>query len=128
MHRTINTQGVVLSRTDFGEADRIIHFLTPDHGKVTGIAKGVRKSKSKLAGGIELFSVSELTFIVGKSEIYTIISARLEKHFDNITKELERTNVGYETIRLLNKATEDNPEPEYFNLLTHVFEALNISA
>jgi DNA repair protein RecO (recombination protein O) len=126
MHRTINTQGVVLSRTDFGEADRIIHFLTPDHGKVTGIAKGVRKSKSKLAGGIELFSVSELTFIVGKSEIYTIISARLENHFDNITKELERTNVGYETIRLLNKATEDNPEPEYFNLITHVFEALNI--
>jgi DNA repair protein RecO (recombination protein O) len=126
MHKTINTQGVVLSRTDFGEADRIIHFLTPDHGKVTGIAKGVRKSKSKLAGGIELFSISDLTFIVGKSEIYTIISARLVNHFDNIAKELERTNVGYESIRLLNKATEDDPEPEYFSLINHVFEALNV--
>src|SRR5205814_1274862 len=108
---TINTQGVVLSRTDFGEADRIIHFLTPDHGKVTGIAKGVRKSKSKLAGGIELFSISELTFIVGKSEIYTIISARLINHFDNIVKDLNRTNIGYDFLRMVNKATEDNTGP-----------------
>jgi DNA repair protein RecO len=122
--KTILTQGIVLSRTDYGEADRILHFLTPDHGKLTGIAKGVRKSKSKLAGGIELFSTSELSFIVGKSEIYTIISARLIKHFGNIVKELNRTNTGYETIRLLNKATEDYPEAAYFNLLAQTFEAL----
>jgi DNA repair protein RecO len=123
--KTIVTQGIVLNRTDYGEADRILHFLTPDQGKLTGIAKGVRKSKSKLAGGIELFSTSELSFIVGKSEIYTIISARLIKHFGNIVKELNRTNTGYETIRLLNKATEDNPEAAYFNLLTQTFEALD---
>jgi DNA repair protein RecO (recombination protein O) len=123
--KTIVTRGIVLSRTDFGEADRIIHFLTPDQGKVTGIAKGVRKSKSKLAGGIELFSVSELSFIVGKSEIYTIISARLLTHYDNIVKELERTGTAYEAIRIINKATEDNPEPEYFNLLNQAFEAFD---
>jgi DNA repair protein RecO (recombination protein O) len=123
--QTINTQGIILTRTDFGEADRILHFLTPDHGKVSGIAKGVRKSKSKLAGSIELFSISELTFIVGKSEIYTIISARLINHFDNIVKELERTSVGYELIRLLNKATEDNPEEMYFRLLLQALHALD---
>jgi DNA repair protein RecO len=123
--QTINTQGIILTRTDFGEADRILHFLTPDHGKVSGIAKGVRKSKSKLAGSIELFSISELTFIVGKSEIYTIISARLINHFDNIVKELERTSVGYELIRLLNKATEDNPEEMYFRLLLQALQALD---
>jgi DNA repair protein RecO (recombination protein O) len=57
--KTIVTKGIVLTRTDYGEADRILHFLTPDQGKIAGIAKGVRKSKSKLAGGIELFSVSK---------------------------------------------------------------------
>jgi DNA repair protein RecO (recombination protein O) len=123
--KTIVTTGVVLSRTDYGEADRIIHFLTPDQGKITGIAKGVRKSKSKLAGGIEIFSVSELSFIVGKSEIYTIISARLVKHYDNIVKELERTNIAYECIRLVNKATEDNPESAYFKILEAAFETLD---
>jgi DNA repair protein RecO (recombination protein O) len=123
--KTIVTKGIVLSRTDYGEADRIIHFLTPDQGKITGIAKGVRKSKSRLAGGIELFSVSELSFIVGKSEIYTIISARLFRHYDNIVKELDRTNIAYEFIRAVNKATEDNPEPAYFNLLELAFESLD---
>jgi DNA repair protein RecO (recombination protein O) len=123
--QAINTQGIILTRTDFGEADRILHFLTPDRGKVSGIAKGVRKSKSKLAGGIELFSISELSFIVGKSDIYTIISARLVKHFDNIVKELDRTSTTYEAIRMLNKATEDSPEPAYFNILQQAFEALD---
>lgn len=123
--RQIVTRGIVLSRTDFGEADRILHFLTPDHGKVSAIAKGVRKSKSKLAGGIELFSVSELSFIIGKSDIYTITSARLIKHFDNIVKDMDRTNAGYDFIRTLNKATEDSAEPDYFNLLSTALESLD---
>jgi len=50
--KRINTHGIVLARTDFGEADRILTFLTPDNGKVKAIAKGVRKQKSKMAGGI----------------------------------------------------------------------------
>ena len=62
----INTQAIVLRRTDFGEADRIINFLTPDRGKISGLARGVRKQKSKLAGGIELFSVSDITYLVGR--------------------------------------------------------------
>jgi DNA repair protein RecO (recombination protein O) len=122
--KTIITTGVVLGRTDYGEADKILNFLTPDHGKVSGIAKGVRKSKSKLAGGIELFSISELSFIVGKSEIYTIISARLNKHYDNIVKDLNRTNIGYDFLRMINKATEDNAGPEYFELLSRSLEGL----
>jgi DNA repair protein RecO (recombination protein O) len=123
--KTIVTKGVVLSRTDYGEADRILHFLTPDHGKISAIAKGVRRSKSKLAGGIELFSISDLSFIVGKSEIYTIISARLDTHYGNIVKELERTNTGYDFLRLINKSTEDNADSEYFELIKQGLEALD---
>ncbi|MEK7561678.1 MAG: DNA repair protein RecO, partial [Patescibacteria group bacterium] len=80
MNRYI-TKGIVLSRTDYGEADRILSFLTIDHGKVRAIAKGVRKSKSKLAGGIELFSVSDLTLIIGRGELNTLISTRLVRHY-----------------------------------------------
>ncbi len=119
------TKGIILTRTDYGEADRILHFLTPDQGKISAIAKGVRKSKSKLAGGIELFSVSELSFIIGKSEIYTLTSARLVSYYDNIVKDIDRTNTGYEFIKLLNKATADNPEEDYFNLLRSAFAALD---
>ena len=119
------TQGIVLTRTDFGEADRIITFLTPERGKVTAIAKGVRKSKSKLAGGIELFSVSDLTLLPGRGEIQTLMSTRLARHYGNIVKEIARTQAAYEIIRLINKATEEAPEPAYFHLLKKSFEALD---
>lgn len=123
--KTLNTQAIVLSRTEFGEADRIITFLTPNQGKVKGLAKGVRKTKSKLAGGIELFSVSDISYIVGRGEICTIISTRLKEHFGQIVKNIERTNAGYDFIKLINKATEDHPEPAYFELMVQGFRALD---
>ncbi|HET9721664.1 MAG TPA: DNA repair protein RecO [Candidatus Saccharimonadales bacterium] len=122
------TQAIVLARTDFGEADRILTFITPDQGKVKAIAKGVRKTKSKLAGGIELFSVSDISFIPGRKEISTVVSTRLKKHYGQIVKDLDRTAVGFELIKRINKATEDSPEPAYFYLLQEAFEALDDSS
>jgi DNA repair protein RecO (recombination protein O) len=121
----ILTKGIVLSRTDYGEADRIITLLTPSNGKLRLMARGVRKIKSKLAGGIELFSVSDITYITGKGDIGTLISSRLDQHYGNIVGDLDRVQLGYELIKLLNKATEDHPEAEYFQLLQQTFEALN---
>ena len=50
----IKTLAYVLRRTNYGEADRILNIITPN-GKISAIAKGARKEKSKLAGGIEMF-------------------------------------------------------------------------
>ena len=121
----IVTEGIVLSRTNFGEADRIITMLTPDRGKVRLIAKGVRRSKSKLAGGIELFSVSQITYIPGKSEIHTLVSTRLKKYYEHIVQNINRTMLGYELLKRINRATEDATEAEYFELLTSTLDALN---
>jgi len=123
--KQLATKGIVLARTNYGEADRIVTLLTPDQGKLRLMAKGVRKPKSKLAGGIELFSVSDITFIRGKKDIGTLVSSRLATHFGNIVKDIDRTMLGYELIKLLNKATEDEPEKDYFNLLEKALESLN---
>ncbi len=124
----IVTTGIVLSRTDYGEADRILTVLTPDHGKLRLMARGVRKMKSKLAGGIELFSVSDITFIRGRGEIGTLISSRLSTHYRHIVKDIDRVQLGYELIKQLNKVTEDHPEPAYFELLQQAFMALDDTA
>jgi DNA repair protein RecO (recombination protein O) len=123
--KQIVTTGIILSRTNYAEADRILTILTPDQGKIRAIARGVRKVKSKLAGGIELFSVSSISFIRGKSELYTLTSTRLIKHYGRIVENLERTKLAYELVKLLNKVTEDEPGPEYFELLEQSFEALD---
>lgn len=119
------TQAIVLSRTDYGEADRILTLLTPDQGKLSLLAKGVRRVKSKLAGGIELFSISTITFIRGRGEVGTLVSARLEKHYSHIVEDLDRTMLGYDLIKLLHKNTEDEPEAAYFSLLQETFAALD---
>lgn len=123
----ITTRGIILTRTDFGEADRILTLLTPDHGKLRLMARGVRRVKSKLAGGIELFSVSDIVFIHGKGEIGTLISSRLDRYYGRIVSNLDRTMLGYDLIKLLNRVTEDEPEAEYFSLLQEAFGALDDS-
>jgi DNA repair protein RecO (recombination protein O) len=101
---SLKTRGIVLKRTDYGEADRIVTVLTSDQGKLRLMARGVRKPKAKLAGGIELFSVSDMSFIRGRGEIGTLISARLDEHYGDI---------------------EDEPEPEYFVLMEQALAALD---
>lgn len=119
------TTAIVLSRTDYSEADRIVTMLTSDYGKLRLIAKGVRKVKSKLAGGIELFSISHITFIRGRSDISTLVSTRLIKHYGHIVGDIDRVQLGYDLLKLVNRVTEDNAETEYFDLLEHTFEALD---
>ncbi len=123
--KTLITKGIVLSRTDYGEADRIITVITPDHGKLRLIVKGVRRMKSKMAGGIELFSINQLTYIKGRGEISTMISARSDKYYSHIVDDIDRVQLGYEIIKKLNKATEDNTEKEYYLLLHKCFQALD---
>jgi DNA repair protein RecO (recombination protein O) len=123
----LTTTAIILTRTNYGEADRIVTFITPDYGKLRLMAKGVRRVKSKLAGGIELFSVSQITFIRGRGDIGTLVSTRLLKHYGNIVSDIERVQFGYELIKRLHKITEDEADREYFDLLEQAFEALNDS-
>jgi DNA repair protein RecO len=121
----IVTTGIVLTRREFGEADRLITVITPDHGKVPLIAKGVRRPKSKLASGIELFSVSHITYLKGRGAFSTLVSSRLIMHYGAIVKNLERTMLGYDLLKILNKATEDAAGGEYFELLRQTFIGLD---
>jgi len=122
------TTAIVLTRTNYGEADRIVTVLTPDHGKLRLMAKGVRRVKSKLAGGIELFSVSHITFIKGRGDISTLVSSRLERYYGTIVQDIDRVQLGYDLIKLLNKTIEDEAEKEYFDLLEQAFLALDDAA
>jgi len=126
MNRNVTT-GIVLTRINFSEADRIITVLTPDFGKVRLMVKGARKPRSKMAGGIELFGVSYITFIEGRGDINTLISARPQTNYKNIVNDIKRTMLGYKVLKRVNKVTEDAPGNEYFDLLKSTLEALDNS-
>lgn len=126
--KQVVTRAIVLHRINYAEADRILTLLTPEHGKLRLMAKGVRKQKSKLAGGIELFSVSDITFVRGRGDIGTLVSARLDTHYSGILADIERTMAGYDTIKAVHKSTEDELEVAYFELVHTAFRALNTPA
>lgn len=125
MRNSFITEGIVLSRTDFGESDRVLTVITSDSGKLRIIAKGVRKPKSKLAGGIELLSVNSLTVLPGRGELDTLISSRLITSFCNIIGDLDRTMTSYNLLKRMNKATEDAVDGEYFQVLRGALQGLD---
>lgn len=126
MARTqIKTPAIVLRRTNYGEADRILQLLTPEQGKVSVMAKGVRREKSKLAGGIELFATCDVTIMPGKGDIGTLTGARLNTFFAQILKNYDRMQLGYEVIKQVGRATEMVSEPAFYELMETMYRVLN---
>ncbi|HEX2324037.1 MAG TPA: DNA repair protein RecO, partial [Chloroflexota bacterium] len=72
LERVYRTEGVVLRRQDFGEADRIISLYSPQHGKIRAIAKGVRRPRSRLGGHVELFT--HVTVLVAQGRNLDLIT------------------------------------------------------
>jgi DNA repair protein RecO (recombination protein O) len=123
--KNLATEGIILRRIDYGEADRIITLLTRDFGKIRVMARGVRKQKSKMAGGIELFSVSEIHFIKGRGDIDTLMSTRLISHYGAIVANLSRTESAYNFLKVIDKTVEDFAGSEYYPVLHESLAALN---
>ena len=120
------TRAIVLRRTNYGEADRIVRLLTP-LGQRSVMAKGVRREKSKLAGGIELFAVSDVVINSGKGDLGIITSARLVQFYRHILEDYDRLQFGYEAINLVSKASENIDEPEWYGILSEVYMGLDVS-
>src|ERR1700752_1428873 len=70
----LKTGGIVLRSIRYGEADRILHLYTPDHGRVSAIAKGVRRAKSRFGGRLEPFFRLDLVLYQGRSDLMTVTS------------------------------------------------------
>lgn len=121
---TERTQAIILRRTNFGEADRVLKMITP-LGQRSVMAKGVRREKSKLAGGIELFGISDITMQTGKGDLGVLTSARLIYFYRHILEDYDRLQFGYEAINLTSKASEMVDEPEWFDVLGEVYKGLD---
>lgn len=119
-----STRAIVLRRTNYGEADRIIKLLTP-LGQRSVIAKGVRREKSKLAGGIELFAVSDVVISSGKGNLGVLTSARLVQFYRHILEDYDKLQFGYEVINFVSRVTDTVDDEGWFTVLEQVYEGLD---
>ena len=121
----IRTKAIVLRRTNFGEADRIINFLT-EQGIIAAIAKGVRKEKSKLAGSVELFTVSDITLHKGlNNKLCVLTSAKMLEHYGEIVYKLPELELAGMIMKKIARFAETSTGPEYFDLLHQILAALD---
>jgi DNA repair protein RecO (recombination protein O) len=57
-----HSEAIVLRTYRVGEADKVVVFLTREHGKIQGLAKGARRPRSRFGGSLEIGTELELTF------------------------------------------------------------------
>ncbi len=115
MNRTYKVEGIVIKRSNFGEADRIITVFTQRKGKIRIKAPGVRRIKSKRAPHIELFNYSRLYLHIGQ-HIDIVTEAQVLESYDILRKDLRRVSVAYYIAELI-----ENLCPE-LSVHTDVFE------
>jgi len=82
-------QGIVLRSFPFGEADRVVVLLSPNHGKLRTVAKGVRKTKSRFGGRLEPFCHVDLVLYEGRN-LDTITQVSIIEPFHRLRADLDR--------------------------------------
>ena len=120
---TLKTSGIVLRRTNYGEADRIINLITPV-GKVSAIAKGARREKSKLAGGIEMFLLSDYVIRFSKSDMGIVASAKMVEHFEKIMSDYDKMELAGVILKKIS-AVDAHESRKYFEITLQCLRALN---
>ncbi|MBZ9572336.1 DNA repair protein RecO [Patescibacteria group bacterium] len=119
------TQGIILKKEDLREADRVFTFFTRDFGKLELLARGERKIKSKLRAGLELFYLTDIEFIQGKT-YKTLTDTSLIDNFKNIRKNLERLKIANLIAEILNDFLKGEEKDEnLWELLNDIFLKLN---
>jgi len=115
--RSYKTEGIVLKRVNYGEADRILTVYTKHYGKIRVMAKGVRKLTSRKAGSLEVFNQAVLFLVKGKN-MDLITEAQTVNLFSSWRKDLLKVGVAYYLCELVDKLTpEEQPHPAIFNYL-----------
>ncbi|MFZ7103725.1 MAG: DNA repair protein RecO [Peptococcaceae bacterium] len=89
LREIIKTQAVILRARNYSEADQLLTLFTEKLGKVTAIVKGVKKPKSKLRGGVQVFSHTNVNLYLGKS-LATLTQAEVVNTFAPLREDLLR--------------------------------------
>ncbi len=126
-YKSYSAEGFILARRNFGEADRILVLFTKEFGKISLLAKGVRKLTSRKRGGIEVFNKIKFSAVKGKS-LDILTEVEVLNAYDSIREDLRRVSIAYYFSEVIGRVTRDNEKHmEVFEILGKYFDKLTIS-
>ncbi len=123
--RIRKVEAVIISHKDFGEADRLIRLFSLEYGKLSAIAKGARKIRSRKAAHIEPFTYSALVLAKGQS-FWIITQADTKNAYLSIRADLRKTAKAAYVLELADRLTGDEQtEPAIFHLITGTLKRID---
>jgi DNA repair protein RecO (recombination protein O) len=119
------TDAIVLTRFDYGEADRIMTLFTPAHGKFKAIAKGVRRTTSRLGGALE--PLAELRVALARGRTFDVVTqVEVTQPWLRLRDSLESTATAWYLAELADRSMEERHEAEgLYALLRRAYELLD---
>ena len=112
--------GLILRTRPLTDTSLIVHWLTPDFGRIATVAKGARRQKSSFAGKLDLFYLADFSFQRSRrSELHQLREVSLRETHAPIRKEMEYLQQASYSAALIEQTTEmDTPIPEIYSLMT----------
>src|SRR5436309_7026126 len=126
MPGSLKTEALVLRSIRYGEADRILHLYTPRHGRLSAIAKGVRRSRSRFGARLEPFFHIGVLLHEGRSELFTVTGADTLATHAGLRDHAGTLDAAARACDAVARLFEtDDPHPEVFRLLANELALLS---
>jgi len=120
------TSGLILRTRPLTETSLIVHWLTPELGRVATVAKGARRPKSPFAGKLDLFYTADFSFSRSRnSDLHNLREVKLRETHGAIREDILKLQQASYAADFIELATEtETPLPEIFDLARGFFQQL----
>ena len=120
------TSGLILRTRLLTETSLIIHWLTPELGRIATVAKGARRAKSPFAGKLDIFYTAEFSFSRSRSsDLHNLREVKLHETHGAIREDIVKLQQAAYAANFLEQATEtETPLPEIFELVRGFLKSL----
>jgi DNA repair protein RecO (recombination protein O) len=116
----LKTEAIVLRSIRYGEADRVLHLYTPERGRVSAIAKGVRKTRSRFGGRLEPFFHLQLMLHEGRSDLMTVTGAETVAAHARLREDARALDGAARACEAVSRVFDDgDPHAGVFHLLAN---------
>ena len=124
MRRSYVDEAIVLARRNFSEADRILSVFSKGHGRLSLLAKGVRRPSSRKRGHIEVFNRIKFQAVKGRG-LDIMTEAEIIDSFEMVRKDLKKVALAYYFMEVIGRTIhEEEKNVELYSLLQNYLEKL----
>lgn len=129
MAGSLRTEAIVLRSIRYGEADRVLHLFTPGYGRLSAIAKGVRRARSRFGARLEPFFHIRVILHQGRSDLHTVTSVDTVAAHASLRDHAATLDAASRACDAVGRLFETpDPHPEVFRLLANELALLDLDA